>query len=66
MGIGASFWWRDTLPRTNQLGFGKRRWNMETSSLSSAVVEFPPPYLNIRNIMMFSNLMVVMIDDDDE
>ena len=27
---------------TNQLGLGKRHWNLETSS---AVVEFPPPYL---------------------
>ena len=26
---------------TNQLGLGKRHWNLETSS---AVVEFPPPY----------------------
>ena len=26
---------------TNQLGIGKRHWNLETSS---AVVEFPPPY----------------------
>ena len=25
---------------TNQLGLGKRRWSLETSS---AVVEFPPP-----------------------
>ena len=35
--IGASFWWRDALPHTNQLGLEKRRWNLETSS---AVVEF--------------------------
>ena len=28
---------------TNQLGLGKRHWNLETSS---AVVEFPPPYLD--------------------
>ena len=39
--IGASFWWRDAFPHTNQLGFGKRQCNLETSS---AEVEFPPPY----------------------
>ena len=27
--VGASFWWRDALPHTNQLGLGKRRWNLE-------------------------------------
>ena len=26
---GASFWWQDALPHTNQLGLGKRRWNLE-------------------------------------
>ena len=41
--VGASLWWRDALPHTNQLGLGKRCWNLETSS---AVVEFPPPYHN--------------------
>ena len=35
--VGASF---AGFPHTNQLGLGKRRWNLETSS---AVVEFPPP-----------------------
>ena len=39
--VGASFWWWDALPHTNQLGLGQRRWNLETSS---AVVEFPPLY----------------------
>ena len=39
--VGVSFWWRDALPHTTQLGLGKRRWNLETSS---TVVEFPPPY----------------------
>ena len=24
--VGASFWWRNALPHTNQLGSGKRRW----------------------------------------
>ena len=41
MDIGASFWWRNALPHFNQLGLGKRHWNLETSS---AVVEYPPPY----------------------
>ena len=27
--VGASFWWGDALPHTNQLGFEKRRWNLE-------------------------------------
>ena len=40
--VGASFWWWDAFPLTNQLGLGKRCWNLETSS---AVVEFPLPYL---------------------
>ena len=26
--VGASFWWRDALPHTNQLGLGKRCWNL--------------------------------------
>ena len=35
------FWWRDAFPYTNQLGLGKRRWNLEATS---AVVEFPLLY----------------------
>ena len=37
--VGESFWWWDALPHTTQLGLGKRRFNLETSS---AVVEFLP------------------------
>ena len=33
---------------TNQLGLGKRHWNLETSS---AVVEFPPPYRFCKSVM---------------
>ena len=40
--VGARFfWWWDALPHTNQLGLGKRCWNLETSS---AVAEFYSPY----------------------
>ena len=38
---------RDALPRTNQLGLGRRHWNLENSS---AVVEFLPPYLPILSL----------------
>ena len=30
---------------TNQFGLEKRHWNLKTSS---AIVEFPPPYLHTR------------------
>ena len=43
--VGASIWWWDASPHTNQLGLGKRRWILE---VSSAVVEFPPPYLLVN------------------
>ena len=45
---------------TNQLGLGKRHWNLETSS---AVVEFPPLYLVGRKFSGFVYLFVFLIDD---
>ena len=48
---------------TNQLGLGKRHWNLETTS---AVVEFPPPYhlkmagcYNFRRICKYIEIYVV-------
>ena len=41
--IGARFWWRDALPHTNQLGLGKRRWdlvNLFSGSWISGLVTF--------------------------
>ena len=35
--VGTSLWWQDVLPDVNQLGLGKRRWNLVTSSVE---VEF--------------------------
>ena len=45
--VGASFWWRDALPHTNQLGLGKRRWNLEdlfSGSWISDSLPYPTPY----------------------
>ena len=38
--IETRFWWPDVLPDINQLGLGKRRWNLFYLATSSAVVEF--------------------------
>ena len=52
-GCWSEFLVANTLPHTNKLGLGKRRWNLETSS---AVFEFSVPYTDKINVILCCNI----------
>ena len=50
--VGASFWWRDALPHTNQLGLGKRRWNLEDLFSGSWIFRLHTVWNELRKIFL--------------
>ena len=62
----SEFWWRDALPHTNQLGLGKRRWNLEdlfsgswiSASVYRAEENSGSHRMNFRKYVMFQELQI--------
>ena len=56
--LHVAFWWRDALPRTNQLGLGEKRWSLENSESSVVILKVETSTnfkIVIQDLKMISN-----------